>query len=178
MGDRLLLRSRSRSGAGQNRQALARGTRQIGFCCRRCCLERGHGAPAHAKEHSGHFQYGLLKRQRLTAESGADRRLRPRSGIPLQCNCGDGRLEAAVDRNITYRNLSRRITMKPDKTTERLATPAREASQGESQAECRHLPPIIVFKKATWRAKAARPAGLALMVVRGRRPTKALLTST
>ena len=39
-------------------------------------------------------------------------------------------------------------------------------------------PAMIDLRKATWRAKAARPGGLALTVVRGRRATKALLTST
>ena len=41
-----------------------------------------------------------------------------------------------------------------------------------------HAPAMIAFRKATWRAKAALPFGLALTVVRGRRATKALVTST
>jgi hypothetical protein len=41
-----------------------------------------------------------------------------------------------------------------------------------------HAPAMIALRNATWRAKAARPAGLALTVVRGRRATKALVTST
>ena len=37
---------------------------------------------------------------------------------------------------------------------------------------------MISLRKATWRAKAARPSFVALTVVRGRRPTKAFVTST
>jgi len=41
-----------------------------------------------------------------------------------------------------------------------------------------YAPAMIPLRNATWRAKAARPARLALTVVRGRLPTKALATST
>lgn len=41
-----------------------------------------------------------------------------------------------------------------------------------------HAPAIRAFRNATWRAKATRPCRLALTVVRGLRPTKALVTST
>ena len=41
-----------------------------------------------------------------------------------------------------------------------------------------HVRAMISRRNATCRSKAARPAGLALTVVRGRRATKALATST
>jgi hypothetical protein len=41
-----------------------------------------------------------------------------------------------------------------------------------------HTPAMIALRNATCPAKASRPGALALTVVRGRRATKALLTST
>ena len=55
---------------------------------------------------------------------------------------------------------------------------------GSAGAEARatfratYAPAMIPLRNATWRAKAARPARLALTVVRGRLPTNALATST
>ena len=93
-----------------------------------------------------------------------------------------GKLDEAQDALVEARRLNPKLMVKWE-IEHGPGIPAvleglRKAGLPEEWTTHGYAPAMIDLRNATWREKAALPCVLALTVVRGLRPTKALVTST